>query len=69
MHQVTMMQTMMQTLNWAPNSFKAGMTGFNIVNHEVKLGARKRSKNLESLSPRMMDIYVDSARNTEAESA
>ena len=40
------------------------MTGFNIVNHEVRLGARKRSKNYESLSPRMMDIYVDSARNT-----
>ena len=40
------------------------MTGFNIVNHEVRLGARKRSKNHESLSPRMMDIYVDSARNT-----
>ena len=55
---------MMQTINWAPNSFKAGMPGFNIVNHEVRLRARKRSKNHESLSPRMMDIYVDSARNT-----
>ena len=54
----------MQTINWAPNSLKAGMPGFNIVNHEVRLRARKRSKNHESLSPRMMDIYVDSARNT-----
>ena len=50
---------MMQTINWAPNSFKAGMPGFNIVNHEVRLRARKRSKNHESLSPRMMDIWVD----------
>ena len=54
----------MQTINWAPNSLKAVMPGFNIVNHEVRLRARKRSKNHESLSPRMMDIYVDSARNT-----